>query len=93
MNTHSLGRMTASLALVIGLAHLTSGPSAEAATGLSTTTVRGTNFLIKSQADLNFCIEADPGTGEGPCPAMRPSRPSAGWSPTRARESTTSHNG
>lgn len=65
MNPSREIRLVAALSLVLGLVLLTGGSNAEAAAGLPPTSIHGTNFLIKTQADLNFCIEAEPGVTEG----------------------------
>ena len=51
----------------IALASLVGAGDARQALGASAspTGVHGTNFLIKSQIDSNFCIEVENGTGEG----------------------------
>jgi hypothetical protein len=54
-----------SVAVALGVALVATSQAADGATALPATTIHGLNFEIKTQADLNFCIEADPGSAEG----------------------------
>lgn len=55
----------ASVVLSLGLILAGTASGAKSAGGLPPTSIHGVSFQVRTLADTNFCIEADPGTSEG----------------------------